>query len=138
MTMRPVLLDTDVLSAIMRRDERATGRARRYLLEHHRFSFSVITRYEVLRGLLAKQALRQLLAFEQLCAVSAVLPLTDEVAMQAAAIYADLRSRGELIGDADILIAATALTHDYAVATNNEAHFRRVTALAVENWLLDE
>ena len=136
--MQPVLLDTDVLSAIMRRDRMATGHARRYLLEHHRFSFSVITRYEVLRGLLVKQALRQLLAFEQLCAVSAVLPLTDEVAMQAAAIYADLHGRGELIGDADILIAATALSQGYAVATNNEAHFRRVTALTVENWLLDE
>lgn len=138
MTMQPVLLDTDILSAIMRRNGRASVHARRYLLEHHRFTFSVITRYEVLRGLLAKQALRQLLAFEQLCSVSAVLPLTDDVAMQAAAIYADLRSRGELIGDADILIAATALSQGFAVATNNEAHFRRVTALAVENWLLDE
>jgi hypothetical protein len=38
-----------------------------------------------------------------------VLPLTDAVVMRASDIYADLYRRGQLIGDADILIAATAL-----------------------------
>lgn len=138
MTSQPVLLDTDILSAIMRRDGRASDRARAYLTGHHRLTFSVITRYEVVRGLLAKQAARQQYAFEQLCAVSEVLPLTDEVALQAAAIYADLYVRGELIGDADILIAATAIVHRYAVATNNEAHYRRIPSLIIENWLRSE
>jgi len=138
MMSQPVLLDTDILSAIMRRDARATARARVYLTEHHRFAFSVITRYEVMRGLLSRQALRQQYAFEQLCAVSELLPLTDDVALQAAAIYADLHRRGELIGDADILIAATALVHGYAVATNNEAHYRRISTLAIQNWLRTE
>lgn len=132
---QPVLLDTDILSAIMRRDARATAHARTYLADHRRLAFSVVTRYEVMRGLLAKQAVRQQVAFEQLCAVSELLPLADDVALQAAAIYADLHRRGELIGDADILIAATALIHGYAVATNNEPHYRRIQSLTVQNWL---
>ena len=38
--------------------------------------------------------------------------------------------------DTDILlIAATALGHGIAVVTNNEAHFRRISGLDVENWL---
>jgi tRNA(fMet)-specific endonuclease VapC len=135
MTSRPVLLDTDILSATMRQHPQATQRARFYLLDHHRFTFSVITRYEVLRGLLAKQAVRQQHAFEQLCALSEVLPVSEEVARQAAVIYADLHLRGALIGDADILIAATALVHGCAVATNNEAHYRRIASLQIENWL---
>lgn len=135
MKSQPVLLDTDILSAIMRRDEQATARARAYLTDQQRFTFSVVTRYEVLRGLLTKQAVRQQQAFEQLCAVSEVLPLTDDVALQAAAIYADLHRRGALIDDADILIAATALVHGYAVATNNEAHYRRISSLTIQNWL---
>jgi tRNA(fMet)-specific endonuclease VapC len=56
------------------------------------------------------------------------------VIVQAAGIYADLYIRGELIGDADILIAATALVNGSVVATNNEEHFRRITGLHVENW----
>jgi predicted nucleic acid-binding protein len=40
-----------------------------------------------------------------------------------------------LISDADILIAATAITHGLAVVTNNEAHFRRIQSLPIENWL---
>lgn len=135
MSGQPLLLDTDILSAVMRADSRVIEPARAYLLQHHRFHFSVITRYEVRRGLLAKGAVRQLAAFEQLCAASTLLALDDEVARQAAAIYADLYGRGALIGDADILIAATALVHGLAVATNNEAHFGRIPALMVENWL---
>ena len=37
------------------------------------------------------------------------LPITDRVIERAAELYADLYKRGQLIGDADILIAATAL-----------------------------
>jgi tRNA(fMet)-specific endonuclease VapC len=40
-----------------------------------------------------------------------------------------------LIGDADILIAASALTQELGVATNNESHFRRIPGLHLENWL---
>lgn len=135
MSGQGVLLDTDILSAVMRGDPRVLGPARAHLLQDGRFSFSVITRYEVMRGLLAKGTVRQVEAFEQLCAASTLLALDDQVAGQAAAIYADLHRRGALIGDADILIAATALVNRLAVATNNEAHFRRIPALIVENWL---
>ena len=129
------LLDTDILSSVMRKNPLATERARFYLEVHRRLSFSVITRYEVLRGLLAKGAAKQLAAFDRLCARSQVLPLTDSTVMQAATIYAYLHRRGELIGDADILIAARAITHGLAVVTNNEAHFHRIRDLQVLNWL---
>jgi tRNA(fMet)-specific endonuclease VapC len=129
------LLDTDILSAVMRKDPSAIERARSYLEVYGQFTFSVITRYEILRGLFAKGATKQLSAFDQLCAASRVLPLTDPIIVQAAKIYADLHRRGELISDADILIAATAITHGLAVVTNNEAHFRRIRDLQVVNWL---
>lgn len=135
MSRQPALLDTDILSAIMRREPHVTASARAYLLEQRRFTFSVVTRYEIMRGLLAKGAARQQQAFELLCAASIVLPLTDEVVLQAAAIYTDLHTRGALIGDADILIAATAIANGLAVVTNNEAHFARIKLLTIENWL---
>jgi tRNA(fMet)-specific endonuclease VapC len=69
------------------------------------------------------------------CAGNEVINLTDPIIIKAADIYADLHRRGLLIGDADILIAATALVHGYAVATNNERHFQRILGLQLENWL---
>jgi tRNA(fMet)-specific endonuclease VapC len=109
--------------------------ARTYLAEQGAFSFSIITRYESLRGLKAKNALVQSSAFDRLCAASEILPLTDEVVVKAAEVYADLKRLGALIGDGDILIGATALVHGLRVVTDNEDHFRRIPGLTVENWL---
>lgn len=129
------LLDTDVLSALLRHTPAVTARARDYLTEHRTFALSIITRYEILRGLKAKDAAVQALAFDRFCATCVVVPLTDDIVVRAAEIYATLRKRGEPIGDADILIAATALTHGCGVVTNNESHFRRIDGLDVGNWM---
>ena len=135
MTVLPVLLDTDILSAIMRQDPVVIPKAQEYLLAHGQFTFSIITRYEVLRGLKAKGAAKQLAAFDRFCDVNTILPLTDEIIVKAAEIYTILRQRGELIGDADILIAATALTNELCVVTNNLNHFQRISELQIQNWL---
>jgi predicted nucleic acid-binding protein len=41
-----------------------------------------------------------------------------------------------LIGDADILIAASALTNNLVLSTNNVAHFARIPELRIDNWSL--
>jgi tRNA(fMet)-specific endonuclease VapC len=130
-----VVVDTDILSAIMKKNPIVLPKARGYLAEHGRFTFSILTRYEILRGLKAKGATKQTAAFDRLCARSVVLPLSDEIVVKAAEIYAELRNCGQLIGDGDILIAASALVHGLAVVTNNEEHFKRITGLQVNNWL---
>lgn len=132
------LLDTDVLSALMRRTPAALQRARTYLADHPQLTISLVTRFEVLRGLKAKHASAQLAAFESFCTNNEVLPITDAVIVRAADIYADLRLRGQLIADADILIAATALDKGLALATNNRADFGRIAQLRIANWLASE
>ena len=133
--MQAALLDTNVLSAVMRQHPAALARARAYLAVHQRLTFSIITRYEILRGLQAKKATAQLAAFDRLSSVSTILPLTDAIVIRAATIYADLHQRGVLIGDADILIAATGLEHQLIVVTNNERHYQRIAGIQLENWL---
>ena len=129
------LLDTDILSAIMRQDPVVIPKAQEYLIAHDRFTFSIITRYEILRGLKAKGATKQIETFDRFCDVNTVLPLTDEAIVKASDVYAFLRQRGELIGDADILIASTALISGLCVATNNLKHFQRIPELQMQNWL---
>lgn len=135
MVVDRALLDTDILSAIMRGNSIAISKAEYYLKIHGRFTISIITRYEILRGLKAKHATSQLASFDRLCASSSILQLTDEIIVKAADIYALLRRKGAIISDADILIGATALVNGFVMVTNNEEHFKRISGLRVENWL---
>lgn len=133
--MPPALLDTDTLSEVMKgRDPQVQRHARQYLASYGCFTFSIITYYEILRGLKAKRATRQITAFEERCRKSNVLPLTDDVVVQAADIYAELHQQGQLISDADILIAATALVHGLTLVTENVTHFGGISGLNLESW----
>jgi tRNA(fMet)-specific endonuclease VapC len=128
------LLDTDILSALLRQQPAVVSRAAQYLAVFPQCTFSLITRYEILRGLKAKNAKKQLVAFDAFCQNSEVLPITELIIDRASDIYADLHQRGQLISDADILIAATALEYGLLLSTNNENHFSRVPGLTLDNW----
>ena len=119
----------------MRHDPRVLPHVEGYLQEHRRLTFSLITRFEILRGLKAKAATAQLVTFRALCSASQILPVTDEVVEVASDVYATLHRNGTLITDADILIAATALVFDLPLVTNNTGHFSRVRSLSLLNWL---
>jgi predicted nucleic acid-binding protein len=58
-----------------------------------------------------------------------VLPLTRPIMRRFARLRGGLRRRGQLIGDPDAPIAATALHHGLALVTGNRAHFRRIPDL---------
>jgi tRNA(fMet)-specific endonuclease VapC len=57
------------------------------------------------------------------------LELDDATMERFAEVRADLRRRGQLIPDFDLLIAATALRHDLTVLTYNLRHFSRIPNL---------
>lgn len=131
------LLDTDTLSEVMKgKNPSVEQHAREYLKTHGQFRFSVITRYEILRGLKSKQAARQIAIFENKCNKSYVYPVTDEIVVRASDIYAHLHQKGLLISDADILIAATAITHNLTLVTGNVDHFNRIPNLLCNSWNL--
>ena len=64
-----------------------------------------------------------------------VLLLDQDAADRFGKIKANLRRKGEIIGDFDILIASIALSHDETLVTNNTDHFERISELKYENWL---
>ncbi len=70
-------------------------------------------------------------SLEQRCEKSRVLPLTDDIIVRAADVYAYLYRGGHLISDADILIAATALVHGLTLVPENQAHFQRIRNLRI-------
>jgi tRNA(fMet)-specific endonuclease VapC len=58
-----------------------------------------------------------------------IIPYTEEIAYEHARIWAHLQSQGKMIGDYDVLLAATALFRGSTVATFNQKHFSAVPGL---------
>lgn len=132
--MNEFLFDTDTISLFLRNEPKVMSKANEYLKFHKGFTFSIITRFEILRGLKVKNARRQITNFGFICLQSREINLTEKIINRASEIYADLYKSGRLIGDADILIAATAIENNLAIVTNNENHFNRIAGLQILNW----
>jgi tRNA(fMet)-specific endonuclease VapC len=105
-----------------------------YLFQYGHLTFTELTYYEVTRGLKAAQAIRRLPGFETFCQQHENLPFTHAAAVHAADIWADLKQRGQLIGEIDVLIAGLALSEGLAVVTHNTRHFGRIAGLTVMDW----
>jgi len=126
-----ILLDTCFLIALQREFRRnEEGKARLFLKRHAQdvFAVSVISVTEFLEGFDPPADGEIFLRPFRLLDVSL------EVAREAAKIRRRLRINGTLIGDFDILIAATAIVGGLSLATDNAAHFERVEGLNWENY----
>ena len=91
---------------------------------------SIISYGELLEGALgAPDPEAELARFRRFLARLAVLPLDEATMERFARIRAELRRRGQLIPDLDLLIAATALDADLTLVTRNVRHFERIAEL---------
>ncbi len=133
--MKGYTLDTNMVAAHLKRNPLVTQRMRHAEAAGYPVMLNAVSYYETRRGLLFAGAQTQLAAFEQLWRTQGILMIDQAALDKAADIYADLRATGQLIEDADILMAAIALVNDLALVTNNTAHFSRVTDLQIEDWL---
>lgn len=136
--MKPALIDTDTLSYFFRNNPVVVEKLDKYLQEYGFINLSVITYYEVLNGLYFKDAKKQRKKFEEFVKLNQVLPLTDEVAKNAAKVYAQLRKKGKTVGHNDILIASTAATNNMTLITNNAKHFKDIEGLDMDNWSVEK
>lgn len=129
------LLDTNIISGVINRNERLTRKFWSELVRASMF-ISCVTYFEVKGGLLAKNATRKLELFNDLCSKKVgILYLQDQDVLDCASqIYADLRRAGTPVGTADILIAATAITRNL-ILVSHDADMLRIRGATVEDWL---
>ena len=130
------LLDTNIVSYVLKKRNLAVNQK---LEEVRRLGeevfVSCITYYEIKRGLLALNATRQLADFNSLFRIYPVLYLDDlEIIETACRIHANLKKKGRPIQDADVLIAATAITRGL-VLVSNDSDMGRVEGVRLENWV---
>ena len=105
-----ILLDTDVVIEMLHKRRYEAG------------AISIITLIEVLRGLKAekREKVKELLeeSFD-------VLNINNQVIETYCSIYRNLKEKGVLVPDADILIAATAISNNMALKTRDK-HFKEL------------
>ncbi len=77
------------------------------------------------------QAERRQSFFDDLFAAVPTYPLTFAIARRAARIDGESKRGGVVIPFQDLVIGATALEFDYAVATHNARHFQMIPNLVV-------
>ena len=126
-----VVLDTSVLVAAERGDLDMPA-----LLEPlgtEPVAIAAITAAELLFGVAragsAARRTRRGAFVEGLLAVLPTIPFGLLEARRHAQLWAELTRKGRMIGPHDLAIAATALAHDFALATLNRDEFGRVPGL---------
>lgn len=124
------LIDTDRLASYL--NGRPDVVARLSSLRKDGLAISIITYGEIYDGIYASNDPRgKEVAFLQVLRRVEVLPLTRTIMKRFAQLRGDLRRRGQIIGDPDILIAATALQHGLTLVTRNLRHYRRIPELSI-------
>ena len=132
-----VLIDTDILSYFFKGETIVVNNFRNYLSDYDLIEISIITYYEILSGLMAKNAHKQIITFDDFINQNIIVPLTEKSTKISAEIYSDLKQKGKILDDIDLLIAGIAIENDLTLVTNNESHFSRIQGLGIENWTKD-
>ncbi|MFW5755246.1 MAG: type II toxin-antitoxin system VapC family toxin [Tangfeifania sp.] len=132
--MDRALIDTDILSYYFRGDQVVVKNFQKYLKNYETIEISVVTFYEIMSGLLAKNAFKQLAVFEDFVSENIIVPLTEKSSGISAEIYSSLKQSGKIIDDIDILIAGIAIENNLTLITNNTTHFSRIKGLKIKNW----
>jgi tRNA(fMet)-specific endonuclease VapC len=132
--MKGSLIDTDILSYYMRGLREVVPRAQKYLKQFGHFNVSSLTVFEILKGLRKKRLVEKEKIFQTEILKHKVFGLDYAIMDTAATLLTTLEDKGTPIAYGDLFVAATALTHDLILVTNNTKHFSKVEGLVLENW----
>jgi tRNA(fMet)-specific endonuclease VapC len=135
--MARYLLDTNVLSDLMKNPEGRVAQRIQSLSSDDRVCTSVIVAAELHFGAIKKNVPSLTQQVDELLAVLEVLPLQPDADRHYGKIRAYLEQHGKVIGGNDMLVAAQALAEGCTLVTGNRREFHRVPGLKIENWLIE-
>jgi predicted nucleic acid-binding protein len=128
-----ILLDTDVCIEMLRGNRSVIDKRHEYDEE---IALSFMSAAELFYGAeKSSQRKKNINLVEELLITVEIIHTNIEVLKRFGELKAALTQSGEILPDADIFIAATALTHCSMLVTGNVNHFRRIAELRIENWI---
>lgn len=124
------LIDSDVMADWLK--GRAEAVSLLSALAPQGLSISLITYGEIYEGIYySRNSVISESGFVGFLQAVDVLPLDNAIMRQFAHLRGQLRAQGNIIGDFDLLIAATAIVHQLTLITRNKRHFQRVPGLTL-------
>ena len=127
-----ILLDTNVLVGILRGNKKVY---RRFLMHVGDMAVPAMVLGELIFG--AEKSKNPAKNRNLITTIMSTLPVmhtNDAIMEKFGEQKAMLSGRGEIVEDADVLIAATALAYDATLVTGNLRHFSRFDGLILEDW----
>ncbi len=122
-----ILLDSSILIELFRKKDKKKTLFYNLSQSAKDLSISTITYYEI--GIGNRKSHFDF--WDSLCKNLTVIPFDKTCSDTAIAIYLNLLKINKMIDLADILIGATALTHNIPIATLNVKHFERIKSLEI-------
>ena len=128
------LLDTNIVSYLMRGDEKIIHRVKNK--PPSRLAISSVTLAEILYGVEKSPAKKEerRCKIKQISEVLRLYPFDEAAAGEYAVIRVALEKAGVMISERDTQIAAVAAANMLTVVTHNVKEFRRVEKIKVEDW----
>lgn len=127
------LIDTDILIYSLKGHETVKENLQKHI--HDAIQISAVTLMELYYGAYKSQKVESNLA--KIKKIENALEIIS-VNRESVEIFGLLKSNLEMAGtpldDFDLILAATALSHNLILVSNNERHFKRIKGLKIDNW----
>lgn len=127
-------LDTDIIIEYFRGNDAVKNKIEN-IGENDSIGLTWLSVYEFFKGICASGKFDEEDFLMRMVNSAIMMEETYESSKMGGEIYASLKKSGNLLNDADILIASIVKEHGAVLITNNEGHFKRINGLKIENWL---
>lgn len=130
-----VVLDTDFIIGVLRKDQKVIQILSDYMGSNTELKTTIINVGELYKGAhLSAKKNENVEEIEAFLKEIIVLNLDIPIMKIYAEISADLRKKGEIIGDFDELIASITIYHNETLISRNIKHYERISQLTFQNW----
>lgn len=110
--MRNLLVDADFLIDVEKGKER---------LPREQLFLSVLSLYEFIRGRKDYEDVKRIMESSFV-----IVSLSNDIILKATEIYRDLREKGEILDERDLLIGASAIVLGIPIKTRNKKHYEKL------------
>ena len=135
-----IFIDSDMAIAFLSRKKNdrtrnAQAQMKKLFQEHKKICLSIFNYAELLRGAyISSKVASNIRLIEEFSKRFTIIGFDHTAVECYSQIYAELKQRGESIGDFDEIIASIVISNNGILYTNNLNHFKRITLLKIKNW----
>ncbi len=128
-----VCLDSDILIEFLRNNAKVIDFIKKITEDGKNISTTTINSFELFKGATIAPRRNPIKNIEEFLSTMNILLFDLKSSKKAAEIFENLKSKGKMIDELDILIASIAISNDETILTLNKKHFLEIPGLKIED-----